>query len=162
MTEPQTRTKYSYDAASNLIGTAYPNQTALAFVYDAANRLTQVRNSYRGSADSPLNPITNFTYALDAIGNRLQVTDGSGKVTSYAYDKLSELISVTRGRMLRVSRTIRSETARSSPHRESRSRTAMMPPIGCLPLAPRALPMTQMETKSRNNDGDEHTYHLPL
>ena len=91
------KTTYSYDAASNLTGTTYPNQAALAFAYDPANRLTQVRNSYRGSADTPPNPITSFTYVLDAVGNRLSVTDGSGKTTSYAYDRLNELTAVTSG-----------------------------------------------------------------
>ncbi|MBZ5536630.1 MAG: DUF6531 domain-containing protein [Acidobacteriia bacterium] len=84
-------TTYSYDAANNLTRTSYPNQAALAFAYDAANRLVQVRNSYRGSVD---NPVTSFTYALDPVGNRLQVTDGSGKTTSYGYDPLYQLTSV--------------------------------------------------------------------
>jgi RHS repeat-associated protein len=95
------RTTYSYDAASNLTGTAYPNQAALAFVYDSANRLTQVSNSYRGSVD---NPITSFTYMLDAIGNRLQVTDGSGKSTFYGYDLLYQLDSVRVGSGANVTR----------------------------------------------------------
>src|SRR5205814_1340075 len=38
---------------------------------------------------------TSLAYVLDAVGNRLRVTDGSGKSTFYAYDKLSELTSVT-------------------------------------------------------------------
>ncbi len=88
--------RYSYDQASNLLGTTYPNQAALSLVYDAANRLLQVRNSYRGSSDLPLNPVTSFTYLLDAVGNRLKVTDGSGKATQYGYDKLNQLTSVTK------------------------------------------------------------------
>src|SRR4029077_17907057 len=90
-------TIYSYDAPSNLTCTSYPNQAALAFAYDAANRLTKVSNSYRGSADLPLNPITSFTYVLDPVGNRLQVTDGSGKSKNYGYDSLYQLTSVTNG-----------------------------------------------------------------
>jgi RHS repeat-associated protein len=86
-------TTYSYDAASNLTGTLYPNSAALGFSYDTANRLSQVRNSYRGSAG---NPVSSFTYALDPVGNRLQVTDGSGVATSYTYDPLYELHSANR------------------------------------------------------------------
>lgn len=90
-------TTFSYDPAGHLVETLYPNQAAVSFLYDAANRLTQVSNSYRGSGDFPLNPVTSFTYVVDAVGNRTQVTDGSGKVTSYGYDALNELVSVTSG-----------------------------------------------------------------
>ena len=51
-------------------------------------------NTYQGSLG---NPISSFTYLLDATGNRLKVTDGSGKATSYGYDVLNELKSVTVG-----------------------------------------------------------------
>jgi RHS repeat-associated protein len=90
-------TTYTYDAGGNLIGTAYPNTASLAFAYDSANRLLKVANSYRGSTGLPLNPVTSFSYVLDSVGNRLQVTDGSGKVTSYGYDQLYELTSVGSG-----------------------------------------------------------------
>jgi RHS repeat-associated protein len=85
-------TKYSYDLSSNLTGITYPNQASLSLTYDAANRLTRVNNSYRSSAG---NPIATFAYVLDPAGNRLQVTDGSNKVTSYSYDVLNELTKVT-------------------------------------------------------------------
>jgi len=97
-------TAYSYDAASNLTGAMYPNAASLGFNYDAGNRLLQVRNSYRGSTDLPLNPITSFTYMLDAVGNRLQVTDGSGKSTFYGYDLLYQLASVKVGSGANVTR----------------------------------------------------------
>src|SRR5207302_1178072 len=84
----------TYDAASKLSSVTYPNGAALAFAYDAANRLLQVRNSYLGSADLPLNPVSSFTYILDPLGNRLQATDASGRVTSYSYDPLYQLASV--------------------------------------------------------------------
>lgn len=94
-------TSYTYDAANNLVGTAYPNQAALAFAYDAANRLTEVRNILRRGKDKDrddddkdLSPIERFTYVLDSVGNRLQVTDGAGKITRYGYDPLHQLTSV--------------------------------------------------------------------
>lgn len=92
-------TAYTYDAASNLLGTTYPNQAALAFAYDTANRLTEVRNTLRkgNDNDEDQNPIASFEYLLDAVGNRLQVTDGKGKVTRYTYDLLYELTSVSTG-----------------------------------------------------------------
>lgn len=87
-------TNYTYDQTSNLKQILYPTSARLNFNYDAANRLQQVVNSYQGSLG---NPISSFTYLLDAVGNRLKVTDGSGKATSYAYDALNELKSVTVG-----------------------------------------------------------------
>lgn len=90
-------TSYHYDAVGNLIGIIYPNQAAISFVYDAGNRLVQVRNTFQGSDTVDPTPVTSFTYSLDPVGNRLQVTDGSGKVTSYAYDRLYQLTSVTVG-----------------------------------------------------------------
>lgn len=88
-------TTYRYDAVNTLLGVSYPNRTGLAFAYDAANRLSQVRNIYRGSDDEEPNPITSFTYTLDRVGNRLGVTDGNGKTTSYSYDALYQLTAVT-------------------------------------------------------------------
>jgi len=92
-------TKYSYDAAGNLLGTAYPNQAAVGFAYDAANRLTEVRNSFRRDEDEERghdgsNALIRFQYLLDAVGNRLQVTDSRGQVKRYSYDPLYELTSV--------------------------------------------------------------------
>jgi RHS repeat-associated protein len=85
-------TNYNYDPASNLLNMSYPNGASVGFQYDPANRLVQVLNTYRGSTG---NPISSFTYTLDPVGNRLLVADGSGKVTSYGYDSLNELTSVT-------------------------------------------------------------------
>lgn len=87
-------TTYSYDAASNVTGITYPNGASLGFSYDGANRLLNVGNTYQGSLG---NPISNFAYVLDAVGNRRAVTDGSGKLTAYLYDALNELNSVTVG-----------------------------------------------------------------
>jgi len=86
-------TSYAYDQASNLLSENYPNGAAVSFAYDAANRLVRLQNSYRGSTG---NPISDFTYVLDPVGNRLQVTDGSGVTTRYGYNPLYELTSVTR------------------------------------------------------------------
>src|SRR5439155_8972096 len=87
-------TTYGYDAASNLTAVSYPNQAAASFTYDVANRLAKVANTFQGSSG---NPVSSFTYLLDAVGNRLQVMDGSGRITAYAYDALNQLKSVTAG-----------------------------------------------------------------
>jgi len=92
-------TSYAYDPASNLTTVSYPNAAGVAFAYDKANRLARVTNNYRsGFFNVPgSNAISSFTYALDSAGNRLQVTAGDGGKTSYAYDALNELTSVSTG-----------------------------------------------------------------
>src|SRR5262249_1388015 len=60
-------TTYSYDAASNVLSIMYPNGAAVSSSYDAAGRLTQVRNTYTGSSGAP---ISSYTYVLDKIGTR--------------------------------------------------------------------------------------------
>lgn len=91
-------TSYGYDAGSNLLQVLYPNHAGVSFAYDAANRLTEVRNRFRGSGegegDNDRSPLAVFRYALDSVGNRLQVADDSGKITRYGYDPLYELTSV--------------------------------------------------------------------
>ena len=82
-------TTYSYDAASNLSAFALPNGAASAYTYDPANRLLSVVNR------SGANVLSSFTYALDKVGNRLQVTSAAGGVTNYGYDKLYRLTSWT-------------------------------------------------------------------
>jgi len=90
-------TNYSYDPASRLTGTAYPNTAAISLAYDAANRLTQVKNTYPSSAIGASTPYSSYTYVLDKVGNRTQVTDGAGNVTAYGYDPDYELTSVSNG-----------------------------------------------------------------
>jgi len=79
-------TSYTYDAASNLLKVAYPNGTAISYQYDAANRLVTMTNT-RGTQT-----LTSFAYTLDQLGNRLTKTT-DGKLTSYSYDALSQLVS---------------------------------------------------------------------
>jgi RHS repeat-associated protein len=40
-----------------------------------------------------------FRYTLDKVGNRVRVTDGSGRAIEYSYDKLDQLIAVAGGEM---------------------------------------------------------------
>ena len=73
------------DANGNATPAAGDGQTTLG--YDRADRLTSI--------DHPdATPDVAFTY--DAVGNRLQMTDGSGTETR-VYDAVNRLQSVTRG-----------------------------------------------------------------
>src|SRR5208282_1813713 len=67
---------------------AYPNSVAEQFTYDAANRLTQIVD--QGGTGT----FRTLAYALDAVGNRTDVTD-NGLVTKYTYNELNELKSST-------------------------------------------------------------------
>jgi RHS repeat-associated protein len=89
-------TAYAYDPVNNLTAVVYPNGASLGFGYDSANRLILVRNIYSGSSN-PNNPISRFSYSLDAVGNRVQVADGTNNTTTYAYDALNELLSARQG-----------------------------------------------------------------
>ena len=87
---------YSYDAAGNLTKTmvtttATNNQyppTAI-YSYDAANRLTKIINTAKKLT------LSSFGYALDNVGNRIQVTDVNNGVTKFGYDGLYRLTSWT-------------------------------------------------------------------
>ena len=82
-------TRYTYDPASNLTGFWYPNGASSLYSFDAANRLLEIVNR------SGNNVLSSFTYLLDGVGNRLQVTSAAGGTTAYGYDPLYRLISWT-------------------------------------------------------------------
>jgi YD repeat-containing protein len=86
-------TSYGYDANSNLVNMTYPNGIGTGYTYDNGNRLTNLVNKQGASV------VSSYGYTLDAVGNRLQVTetglDNSSSVTSYGYDILNRLHTVT-------------------------------------------------------------------
>jgi RHS repeat-associated protein len=85
----------TYDPNGNLESTVDPNGNATAtagdgrtsFAYDAANRLVAIDYS---------DATPDVTFAYDAVGNRVSMSDGSGTETR-TYDALSRLTAVTRG-----------------------------------------------------------------
>jgi RHS repeat-associated protein len=110
MTLPGARTlSYSYDAANQLTGlTDWFNQATTigytpdglrsvmtrpagvktSYGYDNADRLTSVNN------DGPSGPLKDFSYTLDAAGNRTSMTSSAG-TESYTLDVLNRLTQVT-------------------------------------------------------------------
>lgn len=90
-------TTYAYDAADDVLNVGYANGASVAYAYDAAGRIVQVRNTYIGSNSPSPSSISSFTYVLDNVGNRVQVTDGTGKVSKYTYDKLYRLTNAAVG-----------------------------------------------------------------
>ncbi|HKQ04260.1 MAG TPA: LamG-like jellyroll fold domain-containing protein, partial [Blastocatellia bacterium] len=80
---------YSYDAAGNLSVYVYPNQVQTAYTYNSLNRLTDMSISKAGAT------IASYSYTLGAAGNRLSVTEQSGRSVSHGYDGLYRLTSET-------------------------------------------------------------------
>jgi YD repeat-containing protein len=86
---------YAYDPDGNLVSQVDANGNAspepgdgtTTYSYDRAGRLVGIDYS-----DST--PDVSFSY--DAVGNRVQMTDGQGTQT-YAYDSVSRLTGVSRG-----------------------------------------------------------------
>ncbi|MEA2236958.1 MAG: hypothetical protein QOC81_1682 [Thermoanaerobaculia bacterium] len=77
---------YSYDAFGRLSGTSNA-QAALAYDYDALNRVTSVRNITYGSNAT-------VSYAYDAAGNRSSMTTVAGTV-QYAYDAKNRMTQIS-------------------------------------------------------------------
>lgn len=99
--------RYDYTAA-NLVWHAYNDRTnavILTNVYDARGRLA--RRDYadggwetytygpNGLLASAANQNTSYTYAYDAAGRILTVTDASGKVVAYGYDSAGRKQTMT-------------------------------------------------------------------
>jgi RHS repeat-associated protein len=77
-------TRYTYDAVGNLAGYTYPNGVESSFTYNAVNRLIDLTS--RRGAD-----VARFGYSLGPSGNRLSVTELSGRMVAYVYDSLYRL-----------------------------------------------------------------------
>ncbi|MCE7980699.1 MAG: tandem-95 repeat protein [Caldilinea sp. CFX5] len=82
-------TTYAYDNAGNLVSYRYPNFVQHDYTYDQLNRLTNL-SVHKGFA-----PLAAYAYTLGAAGNRLAVSELSGRTVNYAYDDLYRLTGET-------------------------------------------------------------------
>jgi RHS repeat-associated protein len=83
-------TRYSYDAIGNLIQTQFPNGVTEIRQYNDLNQLEYLETSkLDGEGNKEI--LTSYTYTLDKVGNRVSVTDRTGRVTEYDYDDLYRL-----------------------------------------------------------------------
>jgi len=102
---------YTYDQLNRLLTKAYPDSTAVNYTYDNDSRLTQVidpTGTYQFTFDN-MGRLTatsaqysfltgrSFTtsYSYDAASNRTGFTDPENGLTSYAYDTLNRLQTLT-------------------------------------------------------------------
>ena len=87
---------WNYLAGSDLKSSlAYPNGLAASWQYDANNQLLQVRNAF------PTNTISQYDYAYDAGGRRVQITRSGSAMSAnradvYGYNARGELISASK------------------------------------------------------------------
>lgn len=77
---------YGYDKVDNKTSLLDPLNKTTTFVFDALNRNTGITYA---STTTP-----NVTYGYDVNGNRISMIDGTG-TTSYVYDEMDRLLSVT-------------------------------------------------------------------
>ena len=85
------RATWSYDAASRVTGIHYANTTRTSYLYDNASRLLRVAN-----LSSTSTTLSSFSYALDAVGNRLRVVESTGNRVTWSYDKTYQLTNEQR------------------------------------------------------------------
>ena len=65
-----------WDAASNLVTAAYPNNLTSTYTYDALNRLTELSTS--------TSPVADYKYTLGATGIRTNATEQAAARSSGA------------------------------------------------------------------------------
>ncbi|ALJ11563.1 RHS repeat domain-containing protein [Sphingopyxis macrogoltabida] len=89
---PLGTTTYTYDAAGRRLTMAYPGTTALTlnYDYDVTGNVTKIRENGATSGVGVLG-----TYAYDSLGRRTTLTRGNATVTSYSFDPVSRLSSLT-------------------------------------------------------------------
>jgi len=102
---------YTFDQLNRLAQKAYPDSTSVTYTYDNDSRLTQVLDltgTYQFTFDnmsrltqtsSKYSFLTSKTlteaYGYDAASNRTSFTDPEGGATSYVYDTLNRLQTLT-------------------------------------------------------------------
>jgi RHS repeat-associated protein len=79
-------TTYSYDAAGNPTGYAYPNTVQTANAFDTQNRLTQPCEATSSPACSASQKLASYAYTLGYAGNRTNVAELNGRNVVYGYD----------------------------------------------------------------------------
>ncbi len=80
------RATWSYDSASRVTGIHFASTTRASYLYDHADRLLRVAN-----LTSTNTTLSSFSYALDAVGNRLRVVESTGNRVTWTYDNTYQL-----------------------------------------------------------------------
>ena len=92
VTTSQGVTEYNYDRSSLLTDTKYPTGAATVTTYDAVGRVETIQHTQQGT------PVSSYTYAYDANGNRIEEREtrgGASSITTYGYDVVDRLEETT-------------------------------------------------------------------
>ncbi|HYL37557.1 MAG TPA: RHS repeat-associated core domain-containing protein [Bryobacteraceae bacterium] len=96
VTTPLDSAQLTYDAAGNLTGAQFSDNTALSYTYDDDNRLTGGNGFALGyDAAGRLTFSNGLLIAYDAAGRILAITYAPGQTVNYTYDSRGLLNSVT-------------------------------------------------------------------
>jgi len=85
-------TTYTYERSGRVTEIRYPNNTVARRFYDDAGRMSVIDNTINSA------PASRFEYSYDRNGNRIEQTEtngGSPETTTYGYDSLDRLTSVS-------------------------------------------------------------------
>lgn len=79
-------TTYRYDNVGNLQGYLYPNGVQTTYSYNTLNRLTNL-----AITNNKAQSLASYAYTLGPAGNRIAVSELTGRVVNYTYDALYRL-----------------------------------------------------------------------
>jgi YD repeat-containing protein len=88
-----TNTTWIYNNDDSVQQVIDPRNVITNFAYNSRGLVEQVSYSVPNNSTIPVAPTVNFTY--DALGNRTQMTDGTG-IQTYSYNQLSQIMSETK------------------------------------------------------------------
>jgi RHS repeat-associated protein len=81
---------WTFDAAGRMTSQANPNGTSVHLNFDNADQLLQIKHL------TGVNPLTQFDYVLNPVGNRTRQTEAIGsssRVRDFTYDQVDRLLS---------------------------------------------------------------------
>ncbi|MCP4428066.1 MAG: RHS repeat protein, partial [Chloroflexi bacterium] len=84
-------TLYGYDLLNRLTSLTDANGVATAYEYDPLDRLTAVIQNHLSGQPADHESNIRTSYAYDGVGSLLTITDGNGETTTFTYDLLRRL-----------------------------------------------------------------------
>jgi RHS repeat-associated protein len=82
-------TSYAYDAVGNLTSVTLPNGVRSDYAYNSLNRLSNLAATRGGGT------LASYAYTHAPTGQRLSVTEHTGRTVNFAYDVINRLVNET-------------------------------------------------------------------
>ena len=91
------RTEWNYDSRNNKVFIQDAENNTSEFVYDDINRLVEVKEHLRtdGEGENAIYDTINTSYTYDLNSRNTTISDDNNNTTTYAYDALNRLTSIT-------------------------------------------------------------------